>query len=90
MHPRQRLDGEHPFRGNTLPCGNRRLRNADRPRQRRDPTRSFDGLFQTGVTHDATAFSPNVPLNRAYNSELELFQCEICNIGNSYVPKTFV
>src|SRR3954471_4573932 len=31
-----------------------------------------------------------MPLNRAYNLELELFQCQICSIGFAYVPKTFV
>ena len=30
-----------------------------------------------------------VPLNRAYSLELELFQCEICNIGFAYVVKNF-
>ena len=58
MHLRQRLDGENPFGGNPRPRRNRRLRNADPSRQRRDTTCCPDCLFQTGVTHGATDFSP--------------------------------
>ena len=76
LHLRQRFDGENPLGGNARPRRNRRLRNADPSRQRRDATCCLDCLFQTGVTHGATDFSPpTVPLNRAYNLELELFQC---------------
>ena len=60
-------------------------------RQRRDAACCLDCLFQTGVTHGATDFSPSpVPLDRAYNLELILFQFKIDSIGLAYVGKNFL